>query len=289
LRIGERLNFNLSRGAECDRAMLELGQGGPGLLMWLFDARANIERTSLSAEHENEIVYEPCGDTSVSLSAETGFIQRVVREGKDGLRTTLSLASVDLDARPSREDLKAPAAEAGATDLTSEHMHMAFRQALQWSRAGLFSLVARMLEDGRLEWSDEVREKLAEIVRQMHTDDVRGLFEFFTGPEHGWIDEMAEWARAALAEMKADDRDAREQLAAQIAQCRAELEERCADEGKHLLELPFPEGSCKARPSLYEDLTALGKRLLPEVYTEVVTTPLLARFDEKVAKQLEAK
>jgi hypothetical protein len=45
----------------------------------------------------------------------------------------------------------------------------------------------------------------------------------------------------------------------------------------------------KRRPTLGEDLLALEQPILREVCFETLIKPLLARFDEKVGKQLESK
>jgi hypothetical protein len=146
-----------------------------------------------------------------------------------------------------------------------------------------------VLDDGKLEWDDGMEQRVGAVIRNMHKADVRELYEYFSAPNRAWIDGLVEWARDALQGIGSDDAVQRELLLGQLQQRRGKLEENCDKVGEHLLELQFPGGRCKVRPALYDELATLEKRLLPEIFADVVTKPLLASFDEKVIKQFEAK
>jgi hypothetical protein len=291
LEIADGLSFGSEGGKDCESYGLELSKGGQTRLNWLAQMGRHLDRVSTSDVQVPLIIFRPCEDLRVSVSPDSGFITRMERDRKDGVHVGLSLVSLELEEAPSDDDLRPPAPETGALDVSDAYLLAATRTAFAWGRSSLYRVVSNAVTVGRLEWNDEARVKVTEVMRAVHASEFPVFFEYFVTPENRWIDETAEWAHAYLAEFEPGDKDAQDQLSPLIAKCRTEFEGRCTGVCEQMMEFAFPEDQAWSKPpsAMFEDLVALERRVLPEVFTEVITKPLLAEFDEKVAKQLDAK
>jgi hypothetical protein len=285
----EELVFTFETGGNCDSLNFSSSTGGPARLQWLDGLRRRPESALVGGSSAPSISYSPCSDVRVIISSDTGFISKVERNTPDGVRVGLELTSIDVDEAPSAEDLGPPPAESGARDDSLAAEADSASSAFNDGRYCLGRVVARLLDDGRVEWSDDVSARIGEIIRHMHDDDMRSMYRAYAGPWLAQFDRQAEWLRNALEQLGAEDHAQRQEFSEKLAKTRAQVDEITKQNCQRLLDTKLPPVKCKARASLSEDLEEIERRVLPEVYAELITKPLLKEFDEKVMKQLEKK
>ncbi len=278
------LNWRISVGADCEGLNISLGTGSGELLGWLQDMRRQPEQ--LSAAGATELVFRPCEKARLVLSAETGFVSKLEKLLPQGPELRMQLVSLDLEAPASDAFFTPPPPAAGAKDESESYEAMTLAVMFVQVRGDLFRRIGRRIDERQIEWNDESRAKLCKLVRRVDGE----LLTAANGQVIARLERNVDALAQALQEKLASaGPELRAELKAGAGRDRAGLEKHLQQVAEKVL-AQKPSGlGCKLRPSLDEDLLALEEPILREIYAESVTKPLLARYDEKVGKQFEAK
>ena len=284
-----RLDFVFDVDTDGSRLDFECGYDSSVCFMWLVQLRGRAAKVSWSGGEHPTLVYSSHEDLRVVVSAENGLITRIERQTKEGVSVLLELIAFDPATPPEAKELEPGPATQGADD-NSEAAEADFaRRGYQRGRASVFATVARMLDDGRLEWNDAVADQLAGVLRALAADQVMPFFR----PVMTWaatqLAKQNDLLSAELEEKGARTPEQVEALREELAQARDKLEQAIPTFAERLCGPALPRGRCKVRPSLPDDLGALERRVLAEIYGEQVTKTLLESFDKSVAKLLDAK
>jgi hypothetical protein len=285
----DRISFSFAPDEDCANLNFNIGFGGPASFYWLERMRGRLAKLSWAGADHALLEYSPCEDVHVFVSAESGLISRVERQAQEGLRVGLELLEADFTpAAVEKAFVPAPAVPGAQNDTERAESDFA-RRGFQSGRAALFLGLAKRLDERGLEWSEECSGRVEGILRELATLEVKTLFQPLVSDVRSQIeglDERVDTELEKAGEPPSDPARAKREL---LARARAQLEQAVSKSAECLFEPPYPRERCKARPALSDDLAALEQRVLPTLYAELVTGPLLAEFDQKVAKLLEAK
>ena len=274
----EGLNFNLNFSA-----------GPTSRFTWLAEARGARKRNDLRAEEPGLIGYSSSPSVRILISAESGLIQRAERREGDQSVAVLTLESLDLSTLPERAEFELPPAEAAAQDISEDARRSLGSGDVQQMRSLLYQALQKMSTEGRLRWDDQAREKILALLEAEHASlaghvlgDARRKFSIA-------IEASAVDLRGKLASAEGRSDEGRKGLAAQIGEQRKQLTERCATLATQYASLVFARLELRGTLAFRAELEELEKSVVARVFEQALTKPVLAEFDQKVAKQLEAK
>jgi hypothetical protein len=263
----------------------------------LDDIHGQPELASITHNGAKEIVYSRPDGIRIFISPETGFLSRVERQTEAGVERGFELVSLETGSRPPDSEFERPAPGEGARDGSDEFRVEQDDRGFLASRMDLFATLARALDDGRLKWTDEMPAQVERVLLGLHqlhsTSELAGQVAL----GRGFVDKTATSLRDWLAQVDLSKRETLAEASEWVRKVRDDMEKNLKVLGDEFTaKQPIPgsckqplSGTCRVRPSLYEDLAMIEKRIQPEVYLEGMIKPVLATFDEKVAKQLEAK
>jgi hypothetical protein len=274
----ESVTFNFGFGlAQCTR------------LDWLARMRRVPERVSLVGDGNRDFALSLRDDLTMIVSSEHGLVTRLQRQTQSGDSHGLELASFQTDPQLVEAEFVLPDPGPQVRDTSDELELMTARMGFSNSRKSLFSALAQVIDDGRFKWTGETFAKVERIVRAVHAVDYQPVCAGLLARSRAAIAQVSASIAESLRDPATADPVALAQLHKDVAATRQKLEESLGT----LLAEPQPEDlpgrKCKLRPTLYEELALMEKPILSALFAELVTKPALAEFDEKVAKQLDAK
>jgi hypothetical protein len=256
---------------------------------WLTKARRRPERVSLGAAGSDEFVLAYTEKSSVFLSLQTGFVTRIEKRTDSGVRPWLELTALETAEPPADSEFELPDPGERVQDITDGLAETMEGQGLGTSRNDLFRTIARGIDAGRIEWTDEAPAKIERVMRAMHAVDFAPVCARQLRERKALIEKLAEAFGEHLKSLDMHDPATVADETELVQGGRQKLADSLAQFLDGVLTQGMPRGTCKLRPSLYEDLGTLDKRTLSDAFAETVTKPLFAAFDGQVAKQLEAR
>jgi hypothetical protein len=281
------VNFRAEPGGKSMSFNCGFGPAKYARLGWLEDVRRLPDHLRMGGQTNRELLFSLSDGSSMVISPVTGFVTRIERQTDEGARVGVELVSLDTNARPLDSEFELPNLGEGVRDSSEELARQADASAFLSSRAMFFRMLARMIDDGRVKWTDDFPPTIEHLIRALHAVDFAPLAAERVAVDQAWIDHAVEDLRERFDGIDLDDPTGMTQAREAIRAVRTVLEnslQRDLDDG--FLQ-QTPHETCKTRPSLYEDLGALDKRVLADVFGETVSKPILASFDEKVSKLLD--
>jgi hypothetical protein len=272
------LNFNLS-----------FSVGPTPRFSWLAQARSGRKQIDLRAEDPDLIGYSPSPSVRILISAESGLVQRVERREGDQRVAVLTLESLDLSTAPERAEFELPPAEAAAQDVSEDARRSMGSGVVQQTRSFLYQALQKMSADGRLRWDEQTREKLRALFAAEHARLAEHTLRDARTKISVAIDASAAMLREGLASAEGRSDEGRKGLAAQTEVQRKQLTESCATLATQYASLVFGRLDVQGTLPIRAELEELEKAVAGRAFEQALTSPVLAEFEEKVGKQLEAK
>jgi hypothetical protein len=285
----DRTTIELRPGSDSISFSLGFASAKYARLAWLDRLRRIPERLSLGGEGVREIALPVSDDSTMFVSAENGFVTRIERRTATGPRVGVQLVSVQIDAPVPDSEFELPETGEGVQDTSEELADIMEGQALSASRDELYGAIARFVDDARLPWSAEMPARIERVMCGLHAVDFAPVCARLLAERKAAIEKVAAAVREQKKSLDLHDPATLAEQTELMQQARRKLEDTLAQFLDREVTQGMPRGTCKLRPGLYEELGALDKRILSEAFAEAVTKPVLAAFDEQVAKQLEAK
>ncbi len=286
-----RLSFSIGPTPEPGAALVTLGEGrfGYSLLRWLDEARQQLGPMTLELEGQPLLCFSPVPGCRAFVSTETGFLTRVEARQGAGLAAMVELDSLDLDAPPAEAEFQSSDTPADAQDVSAREQSLQGARELGLGRGALGEVLAHILDARRVDWSRDLEQRITQVMREQHAEDLPGASLDVADSIGRLTDQRSQWLKQSLSHMEASNLAGRQDLARRTASLREELQRMLDEHLADLLATPYPLVACERRPTLRQDLAALEEPILRDVYAAKVGQPLLAAYDEKVGKQLEAK
>jgi len=160
---------------------------------------------------------------------------------------------------------------------------------VQQTRSFLYQALQKMSADGRLRWDERVREELRAFLEAEHACLAEHALQDARTKLSAALDASAAELRGTLASAEGRSDEGRKGLASQTSEQRKQLTERCAALASQYASLVFGWLDVRGTLAFRADLEELEKSVVGRVFEQAFTRPVLAEFDEKVAKQLESK
>jgi hypothetical protein len=278
--------FRISVDNDCEGLTVNLGMGSGDLLAWLQEMKRRPAQVAWDTGATTDLVYTPCEKVRLVVSAESGFVTRLEKLAAEGTNVRIQFVSLDLDAPLDAAMFTPPPPAPGAQDMSAAYEAMSSAAMFTQVRGDVYRALARRLDEEALAWNDESQAKVRKLVRRVDEELVGAANAPMIAHLEERVDSLASELQQKLANASPE---LRQQVRAGAARDRAGLETQLKTLQEKLFTQKPPGLVCKARPSLGEDLLALESPILGEIFAEKITKPLLARFDEKVGGQLEAK
>ena len=280
------LVFRISVDNNCEGLTVNLGLGSGDLLAWLQEMKRRPAQVAPDAGAANDLVYTPCEQARLVVSAESGFVTRLEKLTAEGTNVRIQFVSLDLDGPLDATIFTPPPPAPGAQDMSAAYEAMSSAAMFTQVRGDVYRALARRLDEELLVWNDESRAKIQKLLRRVDEELVGAA----NAPMIAHLEERVDSLASELEQkLTGASPELRQQVQAGASKDRAGLEAQLKTLQEKLFTQKPPGLVCKLRPTLGEDLLALEGPILSEVFAEKITKPLLARFDEKVGKQIEAK
>jgi hypothetical protein len=287
LQAGEKLLLALRYDPTGFSFNMGLGTERSARLAWLEDMQRSPERVSQG--EGNELVFALAENVRMLVSAESGFVTRLEKRTDAGTRIGLELVSLEQGERPADSEFEPPDFGEAPRDASDEMELTSLGRSFLSSRSSLFGSLSRAIDDERLKWSEDSSARIETLVKAMREIDFTPFCAQLARRWQAWIEQVAGQYAKEIEGLDLGDPQTREQLAERVGSSRSALEEGMKEELRKLLARDFARTPCKRRPGLRDELLEMEQRVLPEIYTQHCSRPVLAAFDERVGKQLEAK
>ena len=281
----EHVIFRFSIPSDCSTFDFNLGMGSGPLCVWLEQLSKDKPKLEWADADHAQIVWSPCEDKRILLSAENGFVVRLEKGHGDSRSIPIELLELDVAGGGDPALYGSPQPAEGARDDSAEAEAGFSRAGFKEGRRELFYTLARRLDAGGVEWSEARADGCGAILRAIAERELPTIARSYSAR----IEAMGKRVAEVLAEGAAGDPAGLEQVRGGAAQSRERVEQQLSKDMDSLYASRYPPGYCKSRPALSDELTAIEKRWVGEAYAELVTKPVLAEFDAKVAKLLEGK
>jgi len=255
-----------------------------GMLQWLCKPDEGIVEHSAFESDGNLIALSGWDGVRLLISVDTGFLSRIERRTNGETRVGMELKDLDLASVPPASEFSAPAPEADAVSDTEGLEAKLAAQAYQHGRAALFRTLTVLLDDGRIEWSQETGKHVEAVLRTLAREELVAAYRPAVSKHRQFIATVEQTYSKSLASFDHSDAEQVDSVRKSAQDSRVSLEKSVSGGVLRMAKAGFPQGVCKSVPELPADLGEIEKRVLTDVHAELVAKPLFAEYDQMVTR-----
>jgi len=211
--LGVFVRMRVQPGTEAKRPEWHVeagtGRGDSPLLGWL--GQLKTSQAPLVPEGDL-LVWTAAEGVRISLRKGTGFVEKVDVTYQGETRRGLELQDLAVDGTVDDAEFATAEVDPSAVDISEAVGHGVKVTTLMAMRATILRKVREAVEAGTLEWSDETRARLGQVLRAYHTDFAPLVSQGANGALRSNVDDFCAWYQETWKNVQGRDNAGAEEL-----------------------------------------------------------------------------